>query len=88
MPSVPRQTESMPLAGYYEIAAWAGVKRPVVSTWRKRHPDFPQPVAELTTGPVWWWPDVAYWLDLTGREYDTSRSPDDMPREQKPPNRR
>ncbi len=65
-----------PLVGYLEIAARAGVKRPVVTTWRTRNPgSFPTPVAELEVGPVWFWPDVAQWLDETGRLYDADAVP-------------
>jgi hypothetical protein len=66
-----------PLVGYIEIAARAGVQRPVVTTWRKRHSEsFPTPVAEIEVGPVWYWPDVAQWLDQTGRLYDENAVPE------------
>lgn len=55
------------LAGLIEIAMRAGVRRPVVTTWRERHLDFPAPVAELKIGPIFWWPDVERWLKDTGR---------------------
>ena len=60
-------TLPMPLVGYIEIAQRAGVHRAVVTVWRRRHEDFPAPVAELKVGPVWWWPDVEKWLTRTGR---------------------
>lgn len=60
----------LPLAGLIEIATRAGVRRPVVSMWRTRYQDFPAPVSELAVGPVFWWPDVAAWLQATGRRYD------------------
>lgn len=59
-----------PLVGLTEIAQAAGVQKPVVAVWRTRHEDFPAPVAELHTGAVWWWPDVASWLRRTGRSTD------------------
>lgn len=62
----------MPLVGLTEIAQRAGVQKPVVAMWRTRHADFPRPVAELHTGAVWWWPDVAAWLRRTGRETDAN----------------
>jgi hypothetical protein len=64
------QHKQMPLVGYIEIAMRAGVQRPVVTMWRKRHEDFPQPVADLSLGPVFWWPDVERWLSRSGRETD------------------
>ena len=62
--------EKMPLVGLTEIAQRAGVQKPVVAMWRTRHDDFPEPVADLRTGPVWWWPDVESWLSWTGRRSD------------------
>ena len=67
-------TEPLPLVGLIEIAMRAGVQRPAVSMWRKRHEDFPVPVAELKVGPVFWWPDVAAWLRASGREVDADWS--------------
>ena len=60
----------MPLVGMMEIAMRAGVQRPVVSMWRTRHPDFPTPVAELSAGNVFWWPEVRDWLIKSGRDHD------------------
>lgn len=62
--------EPMPLVGLMEIAQRAGVQRPVVSMWRTRHETFPQPVAELHIGPIFWWPEVKRWLERTGRTTD------------------
>lgn len=59
--------EPLPLVGLIEIAMRAGVKRPVVSTWRTRYDDFPAPVAVLAVGPIFWWHDVERWLIDTGR---------------------
>jgi predicted DNA-binding transcriptional regulator AlpA len=56
------------LVGAAEIAERLGVKRAtVVHDWRRRHPEFPQPVATLKAGLVWAWPDVAAWAAATGR---------------------
>ena len=77
-----RLMENLPLVGYLEIAQRAGVQRNVVTMWRSRDLGFPEPVAELRVGPVWWWPDVQDWLESTGREFDANlsleevRSPD------------
>lgn len=48
----------------------AGVKRNTLASWRARYPDFPAPVRELATGPIFWWPDVADWLTRSGRRTD------------------
>jgi len=53
------------LVGVAEIARRAGVAWGTVQSWRRRHPDFPAPAADLAMGPVWRWTDVARW---TARE--------------------
>ncbi|MEV0623565.1 N-6 DNA methylase [Nonomuraea sp. NPDC050404] len=50
-----------------EIAEMAGVKRPVVTTWRRRHPDFPQPVDHDGGQLFFDAREVAEWLATTGR---------------------
>lgn len=56
------------LVGAAEIAARLGSERTVyVHDLRRRHPDFPQPVAKLKAGLVWAWPDVEEWARATGR---------------------
>lgn len=69
-----RSHRPLPLVGLIEIARRAGVRRPVVSDWRRRHADFPKPVAELAVGPVFWWPDVERWLVATGRSTNQDRA--------------
>lgn len=49
------------------IAERLGTHRQTVHLWRRRHPDFPQPVARLRIGMVWAWPDVERWARSTGR---------------------
>ena len=44
--------QSDELVGLYEVAEMARVSRPVVANWRTRDPRFPQPVADLRSGPV------------------------------------
>lgn len=39
----------------------------VVNTWRRRHPDFPEPVVTLPLGRIWSWHDVEAWARRTGR---------------------
>jgi hypothetical protein len=56
------------LVGAYEIAERAGLAFPnLVHTWRRRHKDFPQPIAELHAGLIWEWPEVEKWLRQTSR---------------------
>lgn len=56
------------LVGAAEIAERLGLAHPqTVHTIRRRHPDFPEPVARLKTAMVWNWPDVERWAKSTGR---------------------
>ncbi|BCJ37153.1 type II restriction endonuclease subunit M [Actinocatenispora thailandica] len=50
-----------------DIAELADVQRPVVTTWRRRYPDFPPPVATDTNVPLFVARDVADWLTRTNR---------------------
>jgi predicted DNA-binding transcriptional regulator AlpA len=50
------------LVGVAEIAQRAGVKRDTIRQWRRRHPDFPQPLIRLATGPVWDYAEVERWM--------------------------
>lgn len=49
------------------IARRVGVGRAAVANWRKRYPDFPQPVAGGLNSPLFSWPSVQAWLVDTGR---------------------
>jgi hypothetical protein len=53
-----------------EIAGLAGVRRPVVTTWRRRHPDFPAPTNGDSLSPLFDARQVADWLTTTGRDRD------------------
>ncbi len=56
------------LVGATEIAQRLGVKRPhLIHDWRRRHPEFPKPVLELTGILVWDWREVEVWAKATGR---------------------
>ena len=48
------------------IARRAGVGRAAVSNWRKRYPEFPQPVGGGAS-PVFSWGEVERWLVATGK---------------------
>ena len=50
------------LVGAHEIAQLLGVARPqVVHEWRRRHVDFPEPIAQLRTALIWDWREVLRW---------------------------
>jgi hypothetical protein len=56
------------LVGAAEIAERLGVKRPhLIHDWRRRHPDFPQPVVELKGTLIWDWRELKHWAQTTGR---------------------
>lgn len=50
------------LVSVTEISARAGRPINTIQSWRRRHPDFPAPVAQLAAGPVWIWPSIAEWI--------------------------
>lgn len=56
------------LVGTKEIAERVGVKRhQVVHDWRRRYPDFPQPLKKVSSSFVWDWNEVEAWARRTGR---------------------
>lgn len=50
-----------------EIARIAGVGPAAVSNWRRRHPDFPSPMAGTAASPQFSLDEVAAWLREHGR---------------------
>lgn len=63
-----RKVDVDDLVGAHEIAQRLGVARPqVIHEWRRRHRDFPKPVATLKTALIWDWADVKVWAKSTGR---------------------
>ncbi|REE96290.1 N-6 DNA methylase [Thermomonospora umbrina] len=50
-----------------DIARLAGVGRAAVSNWRRRHPDFPQPVGGTATSPLFALTEVEAWLRGQGK---------------------
>lgn len=56
------------LVGAHEIAERLGLSHAQsVHTIRKRHVDFPVPVATLKTALIWDWREVRIWAQSTGR---------------------
>jgi len=49
------------LVGIHEISVAEDVSPSAVANWRKRFPDFPAPVAELKSGPVFQKSQIAAW---------------------------
>ncbi len=50
------------LIGLYEVAELADVSPSAVANWRSRNPDFPKPVADLKSGPVFRASAIRAWL--------------------------
>lgn len=59
---------TMDLVGVGEIAALAGVSSAAVSNWRNRHGDFPKPIAEMQSGPVFQKIQILDWLNRRNRK--------------------
>lgn len=56
------------LVGTREIAARLGAQSyRIVDQWRRRYPDFPEPLAIVSGVRVWAWPDIERWAKRTGR---------------------
>jgi|GEM_PF-238279 Predicted nucleic acid-binding protein, contains PIN domain len=73
----PYESDTAPeshLVGIAEIAARSGRSTNTIQSWRRRHPDFPTPVAQLATGPVWSWTPVAEWIAARTRHSSIIRS--------------
>ncbi|HEX8253526.1 MAG TPA: Z1 domain-containing protein [Thermoanaerobaculia bacterium] len=60
------------LLGVYEIADMANVSASAVANWRKRFADFPTPLAELKSGPVFSENAVRLWLARRANESEES----------------
>lgn len=56
------------LVGINEIAGMAGVTTQAVANWRTRSSDFPQPLKELASGPVFRRTQVRAWLKRNNRK--------------------
>ena len=63
-----RPIDPAELVGAAEIAERLGLAfSQTVHDWRRRHSEFPKPVATLKMGLVWFWPDVEAWARTSGR---------------------
>src|SRR5438034_11792569 len=52
--------------GLSEVAELLGASRQTVGNWRQRRPDFPRPVAELKSGPIWRREAIVEWARANG----------------------
>lgn len=55
------------IVGVSELAAAFRVSRPAVGNWPARFPDFPEPLKELSAGPLYSLAQVTAWRE--GREW-------------------
>jgi chromosome partitioning protein len=56
------------LVGLAEMADLLGVTKQVLTNWRSRKANFPEPIAELKSGPVWDWKAIEAWAFAEGIE--------------------
>lgn len=56
------------LVGINEIAVMAGVSTQAVANWRVRSSDFPQPLKELASGPIFRRTQIRAWLKRNNRK--------------------
>lgn len=62
------------LVGTCEIAKRIGCAFPnIVHQWRRRHKDFPKPIATLSMGNIWDWKEVEDWAVKTKRLTERER---------------
>jgi predicted nucleic acid-binding protein len=61
-PYVDAAAASPELVSVTEIAVRTGRPVNTIQSWRRRHDDFPPPLAALAAGPVWAWRDVEDWV--------------------------
>jgi hypothetical protein len=61
------------IVGISEIAEDCGVSKQAVNNWRSRFDDWPEPVAELKMGAIYWWLDVTAFLLRHPRLADPER---------------
>lgn len=69
------------LVGINEIATLAGVTSQAVTNWRSRSSDFPAPLADLASGPVFRKSQIRAWLKRNNRKLgDMEEGPNFYPR--------
>lgn len=70
------------LLGMSEVAELLGVTRQAVSNWRSRRKDFPEPTADLRSGPIWIRSAVVQWAIDNSIEMTAQPEPGTMPAQQ------
>jgi chromosome partitioning protein len=54
------------LLGLSEVADLLRTSRQAVGNWRQRRQDFPKPIADLKSGPIWQLGDILQWANANG----------------------
>jgi hypothetical protein len=62
MPRTPPPVTAEDLIDAPGISERAGIHPDHIETWPEGRDEFPPPVAQLTIGKVWAWPDVESWI--------------------------
>lgn len=62
--------------GLSEVAELLGSSRQTVGNWRQRRPDFPKPLAELKSGPIWNRAEIVAWAKENGVTLAEPAEPD------------
>ena len=71
------------LLGLSEVAELFGVTRQAIANWRSRRKDFPEPTADLKSGPIWTRSDLGRWAtdnSIDIREIPSSDADGGMPK--------
>lgn len=68
----------MDLLGLAEIASLLGASKQAVANWKARKANFPKPIAELKSGPVWSRDAVVAWADSEGISVVEADDEDEM----------
>lgn len=63
----------MDLVGSSEVAEMLGVSKQTLVNWRNRYTEFPDPVAELKSGPVWEREVIEGWAATAGIQVATKK---------------
>ena len=71
-------TSELELLGTFEVAQLAGVTAQAISNWMVRRPEFPAPLAQLASGPVWDGAVMRRWLRDNGLLRTDSEKGNDM----------
>lgn len=65
--------ESQPVMGVHEVAQCIKVSRQAVTNWRLDRPEFPKPIAELKSGPIWSTRDILKFRKLRDKALNGRR---------------